>query len=74
MSANQHTSLEAEAAVRRGFLFPVFSCLLFLLVLAGCALPLGEDWRIDIKKGEKTGTNTYILNYDLQSYVPYALI
>jgi hypothetical protein len=32
-------------------------------------LPLGEDWRIDIKKGEKTGTN-YILNYDLQSYVP----
>jgi hypothetical protein len=70
MSANQHTSLEAEAAVRQGFLFPVFVCLLFLLVLAGCALPLGEDWRIDVKKGEETGTNTNILNYDLQSYVP----
>jgi hypothetical protein len=69
MSANQHTSLEAEPAVRREFLFPVFSCLLFLLVLAGCALPLGEDWRIDVKKSEETGTN-YILNYDLQSYVP----
>jgi hypothetical protein len=70
MSANQHTSPEAEAAVRWGFLFPVFICLLFLLVLAGYALPLGEDWRLDVKKSEEPGTNTYILNYDLRHYVP----
>jgi hypothetical protein len=41
---------------------------LFLLVLAGCALPLGEDFTIDAKKSE--GTNSYVMDYNLQVYVP----